>query len=90
MGALMAMQITGQVERAWRCSDNVMRTLTLDQITRAGIAVSDRRQALIDISDTLSQAIAAAQTAEEVAAIEWPAPEPDPPEEETAEPEPQT
>lgn len=72
LGAVVAMQIKGETSRAWRCSDNAMRLLTLEQIQQAGIAIADRRQALIETSDALFQQIAQAQTSEEVRAIFWP------------------
>jgi hypothetical protein len=73
MGAIMSMQITGQSSRTWRCSDNIMRSLTLTQIMAAGIGIADRRSALIKTSDLLYQQINAALTDAEVLAVEWPA-----------------
>lgn len=75
MGAVMAMQATGQSSRLWRCSDNVMRELTLADLLAVGCAIAARRQALIEISDQLYQAILAAQTTAEVDAVVWPDPE---------------
>lgn len=73
MGAVVAMQLTGETFRAWRCSDNVMRVLTADQIQRAGIAIANRRQELIEISDGLARQIEAAASADEVRTVDWPA-----------------
>lgn len=74
MGAIMAMQLVGQTERLWRCSDNVMRTLTFAQITAAGTAIAARRQQLIEVSDGLYQQIFSPTltTVEQVEAIVWP------------------
>ncbi|WP_067070441.1 DUF4376 domain-containing protein [Roseateles chitosanitabidus] len=72
LGAIMAMQLGNETERVWRCTDNVMRTLTLDQLVRAGRAVAARRQALIEQSDALAQQIQNAQTVEAVTAVVWP------------------
>ena len=75
LGAILSMQITGQTARPWRCTDNVMRDLTLAQIIQAGVAISDRRADLIGISDALYQAIHAANaTAADISAIVWPTP----------------
>lgn len=71
MGAIMAMQLTGATSRAWRCADNVMRELTMAQIVSAGVAVANRRSALIATSDALYQALEAATSQEEIAAIGW-------------------
>lgn len=72
MGALMAMQLSGQASRLWRCSDNVMRELTTADLGAIGQAIASRRQSLIEISDTLYQQIQAAQTVEDVLAVVWP------------------
>lgn len=74
IGAIMEMQLTGQTERLWRCSDNVMRTLTFAQITAAGTAIAARRQQLIEVSDGLYQQIfdPALQTVEAVESVVWP------------------
>jgi hypothetical protein len=74
LGAILSMQIKGQTARAWRCTDNVMRDLTLAQIIQAGMGIADRRDDLIRISDTLYQALQTATTADEVSAIVWPTP----------------
>lgn len=73
MGAVMAMQMGGGASRPWRCSDNVMRELTLDDLVQIGQAIAARRQALIETSDALYQQLQAAGTAEAVAAVVWPA-----------------
>lgn len=73
MGAVMAMQLTGQVSRLWRCADNAMRELTLSDLVDVGVAIAARRQALIEISDALYQQLQAAATAEDVGAVVWPA-----------------
>lgn len=78
MGAIMAMQLNGQTTRPWRCSDNVMRTLTLDDLVAIGTAIADRRQQLIEISDALWQQLQAATEVAEVEAVTWPVPEPEP------------
>lgn len=72
MGAIMAMQLSGGGSRMWRCSDNVMRELTLAQIIGAGMAIASRRQALIEISDSLYQQIQSATTVADVNAVVWP------------------
>lgn len=74
MGAVVAMQLTGEATRPWRCSDNQMRTLTAAQIQQVGIAIANRRQALIETSDALAQQIQAAATVAAVSAVAWPAP----------------
>ncbi|TXI23124.1 MAG: DUF4376 domain-containing protein [Roseateles sp.] len=73
MGAVLSMQATGQSSRLWRCSDNVMRELTLDDLLAVGTSIASRRQALIETSDQLYQAIQAALTVAEVEAVVWPA-----------------
>ena len=72
MGAIMAMQLSSQGSRMWRCSDNVMRSLSLSQLIGAGTAIAARRQTLIEVSDALYQQIQAAQTLEQIEAINWP------------------
>jgi len=72
LGALMEMQSKGKTEKAWRCADNVMRVLTLDQIMRAGVAVVARRQWLIDQTNLLEQALATAVDVDAVSAVAWP------------------
>lgn len=72
MGAVMAMQITGQATRLWRCTDNVMRELKVQDLVTVGTAVAARRQALIETSDVLYQQIQAAETVEAVRAVVWP------------------
>ena len=73
MGAVMAMQAGGQASRLWRCSDNVMRELTLADLLAVGTSIAARRQALIETSDQLWQQLHAAQTVDEVEAVVWPA-----------------
>ena len=72
MGAVMAMQLTGQTERPWRCADNVMRPLTFADLVAAGTAIAARRQHLIEVSDQLWQQLQAAATVAEVDAVTWP------------------
>jgi hypothetical protein len=72
MGALMAMQLTGQASRHWRCADNVMRELSLADLVAIGTGIAARRQALIETSDALWQQLQAAQTVAEVDAVTWP------------------
>lgn len=72
MGAVMAMQAGGQASRLWRCSDNVMRELTLADLLSIGTSIAARRQALIETSDTLWQELQAAATVEDVESIAWP------------------
>lgn len=72
MGAVMAMQMGGGTSRPWRCSDNVMRDLTLDDLVQIGQAIAARRQMLIETSDALYQQMQAAATAEDVSAVVWP------------------
>lgn len=79
MGAVMSMQITGQASRLWRCTDNVMRELTLSDLLAVGTSIAARRQALIETSDALYQLIQAAETVEQVEAICWPSEETPPP-----------
>jgi hypothetical protein len=74
MGALMAMQLTGQTSRLWRCADNIMRELTLADLIAIGTGIAARRQALIETSDALYQQMQTAQTAEAVNAVGWPEP----------------
>lgn len=72
MGAIMAMQLTGQTSRLWRCADNVMRELTLDDLIAIGTGIAARRQQLIETSDALWQQLQAAQTVADVEAVRWP------------------
>lgn len=72
MGAIMAMQLTGETSRVWRCSDNVMRELSFSDIVTVGVGIAARRQTLIETSDTLYQQIQSATTVEEVEAVTWP------------------
>jgi hypothetical protein len=72
MGAVMAMQVSGDTSRLWRCSDNAMRELTLADLLTVGAAIAARRQALIEASDTLFQQIQTAETNAEVDAVAWP------------------
>lgn len=78
MGAIMAMQLNGQTTRPWRCSDNVMRVLTLGDLVAIGTAIADRRQHLIEISDALWQQLVAAVDVAQVEAVVWPVPDPEP------------
>jgi hypothetical protein len=71
MGAVMTMQISGPSSRSWRCTDNVMRTLTLDNLVAVGTAIATRRQGLIERSDALYSLIQSAQTVQAVNAISW-------------------
>jgi hypothetical protein len=72
MGAIMAMQLSSQTSRLWRCSDNTMRELELVDLINIGTAIADRRQELIEISDGLNQELLGADTLEEVLAVVWP------------------
>lgn len=72
MGAVMAMQLTGQTSRLWRCTDNTMRELTLADLVDVGTAIAARRQSLIETSDALYQALQGAETVEDVEAVVWP------------------
>jgi hypothetical protein len=74
LGAIAAMQASGDSSRRWRCADNVMRELTLADLLAVGGAIAARRQTLIEISDGLYQQIQAAQTAAQVLAVMWPPP----------------
>ncbi len=73
LGAVVAMQLRGATEKRWRCADNVMRDLTLEQIVAAGLGIEARRQHLIEVSDGLWQALLAAQTVAQVEGVTWPA-----------------
>lgn len=72
MGGIMSMQASGVETIEWRCADNVMRSLTLQQLTASGTAIAARRAMLIGISDPLYQQLQAAGTAAEIEAIIWP------------------
>lgn len=72
LGAVVAMMITGQAERDWRCTDNVMRTLSAAQIQRAALTIADRRQALIDTTDALWQQLLASASNAEADLVVWP------------------
>jgi hypothetical protein len=72
MGALMAMQLTLATTRLWRCTDNVMRELTLTDLVAVGTGIASRRQGLIETSDALWQQLLAATTAAQIDAINWP------------------
>lgn len=72
MGAILAMQLKGQTSRSWRCSDNTMRELSLEDLIELGTHIADRRQQLIEISDSLYHELQSARTAEEIDAIVWP------------------
>lgn len=73
MGAVLAMQTSGQASRLWRCADNQMRELTLADLITVGQAIAARRQQLIETSDALWQQIQVAENAAAVLAIVWPA-----------------
>ena len=72
MGAIMAMQLGGPSTRLWRCSDNVMRELSLADLVAIGQAIAVRRQSLIETSDALWQQLGAATTVAQVEAVVWP------------------
>lgn len=72
LGAITAMQLGGATSRLWRCTDNVMRELTLADISAIGQAIAARRQALIETSAGLYHAIQAAQTVAQLEVISWP------------------
>lgn len=69
--AVRAMERRGDASKNWRCADNVMRELTLQQLVAAGLAVDARRQVLVERSDALYQQLRAASTAAEIAAVVW-------------------
>jgi hypothetical protein len=71
MGAIMAMQLTGESTRLWRCADNTMRELSLAQLITAGTGIAARLQQLIEISDQLWQQLQAATTAAGIEAVIW-------------------
>jgi hypothetical protein len=80
LGAILMLQTSTDLNptKVWRCSDNVMRPLTLPDIFGIGVAISNRTQSLIDITDALWQRMTAATDEETVLAIHWPdAPLPD-------------
>jgi hypothetical protein len=72
LGAITAMQLGGATSRLWRCTDNVMRELTLADISAIGQAIAARRQALIEASAAFYHAIQAAQTVAQLEVISWP------------------
>jgi hypothetical protein len=72
LGAIAAMQASGDATRRWRCADNVMRELTLADLLAVGGAIAARRQSLIETSDLLYQQIQAAVSVAEVQTIVWP------------------
>lgn len=74
MGAIMAMQLTGETSRQWVCADNVKRLLTLEQIIALGTALAARTQDLVETGDALRAQIfdPALETVEAVEAVAWP------------------
>jgi hypothetical protein len=72
MRAIMAMQLSGQTSRLWRCADNVMRELSLAELISISTGIDARRQQLIETSDALWQQIQGAQEGADVAAVSWP------------------
>lgn len=74
IGAVLGMQLSGETTKSWRCYDNVMRTLSFQDLAQLGLDISNRRQTLIEISDNLYQQLMAeiTDTTEKVDAITWP------------------
>ncbi len=74
IGAVLGMQLSGELTKLWRCHDNVMRTLSFQDLAQIGLDISNRRQTLIEISDNLYQQLMAetVDTKEKVDAITWP------------------
>lgn len=71
MASVMAMERSGAQSKNWRCADNVMRELSLADLTSAGIAIDRQVQSAIETSDSIYQAIQAAESAEAINAINW-------------------
>jgi hypothetical protein len=72
MGSVMKMQAKNLTTIDWRCSDNVWRTLTIQDLIEIGSSMADRRAALIRINGELVDDIEAATTEQEVNAINFP------------------
>lgn len=71
MGAIMGMQLRGESSKYWRCADNVMRELTLEQLIEIGGLIDTRTQDQINSTAVLWSAMVAATTVEQVKAITW-------------------
>lgn len=67
---LLAYPTTPSVE--FTCRDNVRRTVPRDDFIAAAAVTLGAMQSVYDTADALRQQIAAAQSAEDVAAIAWP------------------
>lgn len=71
-GAIQGMEISGAATIAWTLFDNSVRVLTLDELRHVGAAIMARVDACYQQARELRLLIEAANTPEDVAAINWP------------------
>lgn len=72
MGAIQGLEISGAESIVWTLADNTTKLLTLQQLRQVGVAIMLRTDACFQTARALRDAIDAATTPEEVAAIGWP------------------
>lgn len=70
--AVLAMNTSTPFEEQWTLADNTVRTLSAEDIVQIGMTLAAHVSSVHAISRTLKSQIEAAQTIEEVNAVDWP------------------